>query len=117
MISLKRLKIKSILMGSFFFIFLAITVICCFSIYSASQNSTLVAKARNEGSKFALLAKDTKTHVIQVQQWLTDISATRGLAGFDDGFIEAEKHSIAFKDNIKAFRIFYSQKIVSGISV
>lgn len=29
--------------------------------------------------------------VIQVQQWLTDISATRGLDGLNDGFDEAEK--------------------------
>lgn len=31
-------------------------------------------------------------HVIQIQQWLTDISATRALEGFDDGFEEAKKH-------------------------
>jgi len=29
---------------------------------------------------------------VQVQQWLTDISATRGKEGFDDGFSEAEKY-------------------------
>lgn len=31
--------------------------------------------------------------VIQVQQWLTDISATRGLDGLNDGFDEAEKYA------------------------
>lgn len=30
--------------------------------------------------------------VIQIQQWLTDISATRGAEGYDDGYAEAEKH-------------------------
>jgi methyl-accepting chemotaxis protein len=33
-----------------------------------------------------------KLSVIQVQQWLTDISATKAKEGFDDGFIEAKKH-------------------------
>ncbi|XOB60965.1 methyl-accepting chemotaxis protein [Campylobacterota bacterium DY0563] len=31
-------------------------------------------------------------NVIQVQQWLTDISATRAYEGYDDGFVEAEKY-------------------------
>lgn len=31
--------------------------------------------------------------VVQVQQWLTDISATRGLDGLNDGFDEAKKHA------------------------
>ncbi len=35
-----------------------------------------------------------KVDVIQVQQWLTDISATRGADGYDDGFDEAEKHFV-----------------------
>lgn len=30
--------------------------------------------------------------VIQIQQWLTDISATKAMPGFDDGFDEAEKY-------------------------
>lgn len=33
-----------------------------------------------------------KIDVIQIQQWLTDISATRGAKGFDDGLDEAEKY-------------------------
>ena len=33
-----------------------------------------------------------KLDVIQVQQWLTDISATKAKEGFDDGFIEAKKY-------------------------
>jgi len=33
-----------------------------------------------------------KIHVIQIQQWLTDISVTKAMPGFDDGFSEAKKH-------------------------
>jgi len=31
-------------------------------------------------------------NIIQIQQWLTDIAATRGYEGFDDGLDEAEKY-------------------------
>ena len=33
-----------------------------------------------------------KLDIIQVQQWLTDISATKAKEGFDDGFQEAKKY-------------------------
>lgn len=33
---------------------------------------------------------DLKLSIVQVQQWLTDISATRAMGGYDDGFDEAE---------------------------
>jgi methyl-accepting chemotaxis protein len=35
---------------------------------------------------------DLKIDIIQIQQWLTDISATRAAEGYDDGFAEAEKY-------------------------
>lgn len=59
---------------------------------------------RDESAKFTLLAKEAELHVVQTQQWLTDISATRGLEGFDDGFSEAEKHAQAFQKIIVTFR-------------
>ncbi|MBF0471046.1 MAG: CZB domain-containing protein [Gammaproteobacteria bacterium] len=42
-------------------------------------------------------AQGLKNSVLQVQQWLTDISATRGLPGYDDGYAEAEKHAKEFR--------------------
>lgn len=41
-------------------------------------------------------AHQLKLSVIQVQQWLTDISATRGLDGLNDGFDEAENNAQLF---------------------
>lgn len=38
-------------------------------------------------------AADLKLSVVQVQQWLTDISATRAAEGFDDGYDEAEHYA------------------------
>ncbi|HRJ60091.1 MAG TPA: methyl-accepting chemotaxis protein [Azospirillaceae bacterium] len=44
--------------------------------------------------------------VVQVQQWLTDISATRGLDGLNDGLEKAEEYARAFeKDSAEAIRL------------
>ena len=40
-------------------------------------------------------------NVVQVQQWLTDISATRGLDGLNDGFDEAEVAATDFTENLE----------------
>ncbi len=47
-----------------------------------------------------IVAKDLKFHTIQVQQWLTDISATRGLDGLNDGLDLAEVHAKDFQKNL-----------------
>ncbi len=42
-------------------------------------------------------AHEMKLAVVQVQQWLTDISATRGQDGLDDGFQQAEANAQRFR--------------------
>ncbi len=49
-----------------------------------------------------LLVKNIQINVIQVQQWLTDISATRGLNGLNDGFDMAQENANDFYKNINA---------------
>lgn len=44
---------------------------------------------------------ELKLTVVQVQQWLTDISATRALDGLNDGFDEAENNANRFKSLIQ----------------
>lgn len=48
--------------------------------------------------------KEINADVIQVQGWLTDIAATRGLPGFDDGFAEAEGFSKKFAADVALAR-------------
>lgn len=50
--------------------------------------------------KQAQSATKLKLATVQVQQWLTDISATRGADGFDDGFKEAQNWSNQFKKEL-----------------
>ena len=45
-------------------------------------------------------------NIIQVQQWLTDISATRGLDGLNDGFDEAEAAAQGLVENITTAKSF-----------
>lgn len=48
--------------------------------------------------EFVEKADELKLNVVQVQQYLTDISATRGKIGYDDGFENAEKHALRAKE-------------------
>ncbi|MBI5462077.1 MAG: methyl-accepting chemotaxis protein [Gammaproteobacteria bacterium] len=46
-------------------------------------------------------AQELRLHIVQIQQFLQDISATRGQDGLNDGFAKAEKHYLAAKQNLK----------------
>jgi len=53
------------------------------------------------------LVNEIKYDLSQVQQWLSDISATRGAKGYDDGFKEAEEHSTALLKNIVTLKSIF----------
>jgi len=50
------------------------------------------------------LTKDIKFDVVEVQQWLTDVSATRGLDGLNDGFDAAAEYASRFEVDVAAAR-------------
>ncbi|MEQ9328482.1 MAG: methyl-accepting chemotaxis protein, partial [Rhodospirillales bacterium] len=54
-----------------------------------------------------------KFHTVQVQQWLTDISATRGLDGLNDGFDLAKEHQEEFRIQAAAARAI-AERIGAG---
>ncbi|MCA8976892.1 MAG: methyl-accepting chemotaxis protein [Planctomycetes bacterium] len=60
---------------------------------AAAEIAADADQAAKTSLALALDAKDLRFHVVQVQQWLTDISATRAAPGFDDGFTEAAAHA------------------------
>lgn len=49
-------------------------------------------------------AKAFQLDVVQIQQWLTDISATRGLDGLNDGFDVAKEHYDAATQSVASIR-------------
>jgi methyl-accepting chemotaxis protein len=53
--------------------------------------------------------------VVQTQQWLSDISATRGLDGLDDGFAEAEGYAQRFAADIVQARALAEKLDLAGL--
>ncbi len=66
--------------------------------------------ANTESAPFALDAAEMKLCIIQVQQWLTDISATRGMEGFDDGYQEAENYAKRFEELLGKFQNMFEEE-------
>jgi methyl-accepting chemotaxis protein len=65
---------------------------------------------RDTSVVFAGIAEQMGKDVIQIQQWLTDISATRGLDGLNDGFDEAEKSYHSFISGLNKFKKMYQSE-------
>lgn len=66
------------------------------------RNETLVEL--NDMESLLLLSKELNINIVQIQQWLTDISATRGAEGFDDGYTEAEGFYKKAMENLQTFK-------------
>lgn len=59
------------------------------SYFFMNENINRVGEMNDVSYESVMLADELKLSVVQVQQWLTDIGATRAAEGFDDGFDEA----------------------------
>jgi len=78
-------------------------LVLCQSFFSLRQTSVVEAEITrliSSSNPIQTKVKELQLNVVQVQQWLTDISATRGLDGLNDGFDEAEKHANLFRAEI-----------------
>lgn len=86
---------KSIAIISALFFVLVVQSIFIFS----SENEIREVSKELVAKDIAMLnvAHEIKLSVVQVQQWLTDISATRGRDGLNDGFDEAQNNAERFK--------------------
>jgi methyl-accepting chemotaxis protein len=58
----------------------------------------------------AQAADSMKLDAVQVQQFLTDVSATRGLDGLDDGWNASEDHLKGFQSHADLFRRHFESK-------
>lgn len=57
-------------------------------------------RANSQVLELSVLAKQIQLEIVQVQQFLTDVSATRGLNGLDDGWDEAAANAEGFKKDV-----------------
>lgn len=79
--------------------------------WNYGNHTAEIAKiTQTESAVFAIKAKDMQIAVIQVQQWLTDISATRAAEGYDDGFTEAEANAVKFRELYNDFHQMFSDE-------
>ena len=87
---------------------IAITGIWTFQATNSIFNNA--EHIQQESIIFANTAQQMKVDSIQIQQWFTDISATRGLNGSGDGFTEAEKSYHSFLAGLSRFEEMYQQE-------
>lgn len=85
-------SIKTILKGilAVITLFLLITVFTAYK--SANHVKEMLSVQSNVTIPHAMDFITLKVNVIQIQQWLTDISATQGKDGYDDGLKVAEEY-------------------------
>jgi methyl-accepting chemotaxis protein len=107
----KNLKVRKKIIICFT---IPITLIVLFAVWTFSVTNAVhnnIETVKNKNVALALLAERMKMDVVQIQQWLTDISATRGLNGLDDGFNEAEKSHQSFLSGLASFEKEYEADI------
>ncbi len=71
-----------------------------FFAYKINKLESVHLKNLNQSFKAQSLINSIEINIVQVQQWVTDISATRGEDGLDDGLKEAEKHFLELNKQI-----------------
>lgn len=74
-------------------VFLMFSGMLLYQYKLASNNLALVREMYHKSFAVVTKVEELKLNIVQVQQWLTDISATRAAEGLDDGFDKAESHA------------------------
>lgn len=94
------MNLRRKLLITFLFIFAILGGTELYSVFQIYQSTKTLERVKDESLQKALKAERLKLDVVEVQQWLTDISATRALDGLDDGFELAEEHAVNFRTTI-----------------
>jgi len=68
-----------------------------------------IANISDDGAKYAMLAGDMDKDVVQIQQFLSDVSATRAKDGLDDGFKNAQENFDSFNKSLTEFENHFKQ--------
>lgn len=89
---LKNTKISTILWTIVVFISIVITSVSVLIYDNVSSTEALVHEKREEILPHAFNFLNLKIDILQVQEYLMDVSATKAHKGFDDGFDKAEKY-------------------------
>ncbi|OFX12149.1 MAG: hypothetical protein A2516_10185 [Alphaproteobacteria bacterium RIFOXYD12_FULL_60_8] len=102
-----RLKILAILIVLLALIGVSMTVVLTNvsrQLPLIQETDTDIRMLASSGVPLVDIIQQVRSDVIQVQQWLSDISATRGRDGLADGFDLAEEYAQKFHDDIDQAR-------------
>ena len=94
-------------LSSFALVLVVLTALWTYHI--SNEVHSLARLAEEDGISLTNTAHQMDKDVIQIQQWLTDISATRGGDGLDDGFKQAEKSYQSFLSGLVIFENQYNK--------
>ena len=97
-------KLKNLLIYSFCASIASLILIASYGAYIFTDLNTKSKFLKKDITKDLRLISEMKLSTVQVQQWLTDISATRALSGFNDGYKEAQKWADKFRAVSAEFR-------------
>ncbi len=89
-------------------VMIAIIATAIFVVVSNVQHNAALAK--DESAAFANIAHQMKLDSVQIQQWLSDISATRAQDGLDDGFDEAQASYDSFLSGLSKFEEMFTEE-------
>ncbi|WP_053595194.1 MULTISPECIES: methyl-accepting chemotaxis protein [Lysinibacillus] len=111
------IKVRSIV--SFGLIVLLVLIMGILQQQNAKSQQEQVHLIKEKTLQTTLLADEMKLSVVQVQQYLTDIRATRALNNLDDGFEQAEKYSKIFYQDLEQLKNLHPkyQERLDGIKV
>ncbi len=106
---MSNLTIKSrILLGFALPIVLFIGFTAWLSIQLGQVKQSMVGVS-DQSVKYALLATTIDKNVVQIQQYLQDVSATRGKDGLDDGFKNAQANFDALNASLRKFDMHFAE--------
>ncbi|MDO8652086.1 MAG: methyl-accepting chemotaxis protein [Undibacterium sp.] len=89
------------------FLFIGFALFLTQSLKTVREN---IVEVKNERIEYALLAKDMERDITQIQQFLTDVSATQAKDGLNDGWKEAESYYRSVLAGLDKFQRLYQTK-------
>ena len=106
----QNIRIANRIAGVMGLILVAVVALNVTVILGLKEINAKSKMSRDESLVFTLRAKAFQVSVIQVQQWLTDISATRAAEGYDDGYGEAEANYLEGLTYLDAFEEMFLEE-------
>lgn len=111
------MKISTKFGGMIVLIIAGIITLGVFTLSSLSNISRMTNEYRTKNTPLMVTSLMLQKDIIQIQQWATDIAATRGMPGYDNGFTETKKYYDSAISKIEVLRkLGVSKDIMDPIS-